>query len=273
MGDRNPLVGKIGIIPFGKQMSWRFFVANHRRMNAGTTRRIVAASAAVATMTVVAPGVASAAEVSLPGTGIGVEVQGIENVPGIASIPGIEEYIPSLAGQAAPASGAELEAIIAQVQSHPLVGTVPGLSDALAATATKEAAITPAAAVAAAAPAAVSAPVSGNQAVVDAVRSKLGAPYVYGAAGPSSFDCSGLTSWAYAQSGKSIPRTSQAQAAAGQQVAISDLQPGDIIAYYGGASHVAVYVGNGMMIDALNSGSPVAERPIDYMPIHSAFRF
>jgi len=117
------------------------------------------------------------------------------------------------------------------------------------------------------------APASSGQAIVDAVRSKVGAPYAWGAAGPSSFDCSGLTSWAYKQVGKSIPRTSQAQASAGQRVSLDALQPGDIIAYYGGASHVGIYVGNGMIIDALGSGSPVAERPLHYMPIHSAVRF
>ncbi len=116
------------------------------------------------------------------------------------------------------------------------------------------------------------APASG-QAIVNAARSKVGAPYGWGATGPHSFDCSGLTSWAYQQVGKSIPRTSQAQASQGTPVAISDLRPGDIVAYYGGASHVAIYAGNGTIIDALNSSSPVAERPLHYMPIHSAFRF
>ena len=56
-------------------------------------------------------------------------------------------------------------------------------------------------------------------------------------------------------------------------MAISDLQPGDIVAYYGGASHVGIYVGNGTIVDSLNSGSTVSERPLDYMPIHSAVRF
>lgn len=119
----------------------------------------------------------------------------------------------------------------------------------------------------------IAVPASGNQAVVDAARSVIGAPYAWGAAGPSAFDCSGLTSWAYAQSGKQIPRTSQAQAAQGTPVSLDALKPGDIIAYYGGASHVGIYTGNGTIIDALNDGVPVQERPIDYMPIHSAVRF
>lgn len=109
--------------------------------------------------------------------------------------------------------------------------------------------------------------------IVEAARSVMGSPYGWGAAGPNAFDCSGLTSWAYAQAGKEIPRTSQAQAAQGTPVAISDLQPGDLVAYYGGASHIGIYTGNGTIIDSLNSNTVVTERPLDYMPIHSAVRF
>lgn len=126
----------------------------------------------------------------------------------------------------------------------------------------------------AAAKGAVPAPVQPQgQRIVDIAKSKIGSPYVYGAAGPQAFDCSGFTSWVYAQAGKSIPRTSGAQASAGQRVAINALQPGDIVVYYGGASHVGIYAGNGQIIDALNSGTPVGYRPLDYMPIHSAVRF
>ena len=112
-----------------------------------------------------------------------------------------------------------------------------------------------------------------GQKALAAARSVIGSPYVYGAAGPNAFDCSGLTSWAYAQAGKPIPRTSQAQASAGTPVPLDQLQPGDIIAYYGGASHVGIYTGHGTIIDALNSGVPVQERDMNYMPIHSAVRF
>ena len=129
-----------------------------------------------------------------------------------------------------------------------------------------------AASVQAPAPAAAPAQSAGQKALA-AARSAIGAPYVYGANGPSAFDCSGLTSWAYRQAGVEIPRTSQAQAAAGKQVSLDALQPGDIIVYYSGASHVGIYTGNGTIIDALNSGVPVQERPLDYMPIHSAVRF
>lgn len=264
-------------------------MAKHRRQNA-TTRRLVAASAAAASVTVLTPGVASAAEVVVPNTDIRVNVDGIEDVPGIESIPGIERFIPSLADEAA-AAAPSTDALVAQALSHPLVASVPGLSDVLEsnleaagysaevaapeAPEAPEAAVTPAAAPAPAAapqPAPVAEKSVGQQ-IVDAARSRIGSPYVYGATGPNTFDCSGLTSWAYAQAGKSIPRTSQAQASAGTPVSLDNLQPGDIIAYYSGASHVAIYAGNGMMIDALNSGSTVVERPINYMPIHSAVRF
>lgn len=114
---------------------------------------------------------------------------------------------------------------------------------------------------------------TGNQAVVDAAYSAFGTPYAWGGTTPAGFDCSGLTSWAYAQAGKDIPRTSQAQAQAGQQVSRADMQPGDIIVYYPGATHVGLYVGNGKMVDSLGSGYVVDERPVDYMPIHSIVRF
>lgn len=112
-----------------------------------------------------------------------------------------------------------------------------------------------------------------GQQIVSIAYSKIGSPYQWGASGPNAFDCSGFTSWVYAQVGKHIPRTSQAQAGAGQRVPLDQLQPGDIVAYYGGASHVGIYVGNGTIIDALQTGTPVGERPLHYMPIHSAFRF
>ncbi|WKD58972.1 C40 family peptidase [Corynebacterium caspium] len=116
------------------------------------------------------------------------------------------------------------------------------------------------------------APVVGNN-IVEIAQSKIGAPYVYGAAGPTAFDCSGFTSWVYSQVGKAIPRTSQSQVAAGVPVAYNDLRPGDIVAFYGGASHVGIYAGNGQIIDALNSGVPVGLRPLSLMPFHSAVRF
>jgi cell wall-associated NlpC family hydrolase len=93
-------------------------------------------------------------------------------------------------------------------------------------------------------------------AAVAAALSKVGSPYVYGAAGPSAFDCSGLTSWAWAQAGVSIPRTSGAQAGL-PSVPLSQLQPGDLVTYYSPVSHVAMYIGNGQVVHASTSSRPV----------------
>ena len=117
------------------------------------------------------------------------------------------------------------------------------------------------------------APTSTGQKIADAAMSKQGAPYVWGATGPSSFDCSGLTSWAYNQVGKSIPRTSGAQASGGTPVSLNALQPGDIISYYSGASHVAIYIGDGKIVHAVNDGTPVQVNDINYMSINNAVRF
>lgn len=115
--------------------------------------------------------------------------------------------------------------------------------------------------------------VSAGQKIVDAATSRVGSPYAWGATGPNSFDCSGLTSWAYQENGISIPRTSQAQVGGGTQVAKSDLQPGDIVAFYGGASHVGIYAGNGQVVHAPSSGTTVTYAPVDSMPFYGATRY
>jgi cell wall-associated NlpC family hydrolase len=116
--------------------------------------------------------------------------------------------------------------------------------------------------------------VTQQDAVVDAARSKIGDSYGWGAEGPTVFDCSGLTQWAYAQIGVSIPRTSQEQAVAGVPVAYSDLQLGDLIIIYPDASHVAMYSGNGNVIQAADYGIPVEEVPIIQAgPYNTARRF
>lgn len=112
-----------------------------------------------------------------------------------------------------------------------------------------------------------------GQQIADAALSKQGAPYAWGATGPDAFDCSGLTSWAHEQAGKSIPRTSGEQAAAGTPVSLDSLQPGDIVSYYSGASHVGIYIGGGQTVSALNSGTPVKVHDLHYMPVNNAVRF
>lgn len=108
---------------------------------------------------------------------------------------------------------------------------------------------------------------------VAAALSKQGSPYDWGATGPNSFDCSGLMYWAYQQQGKSIPRTSQAQIAGGQSVSIDDLQPGDIVGYFPGVTHVGMYIGNGQIVHASTYGVPVQVVPVDSMPISGASRY
>ncbi|ALG85173.1 C40 family peptidase [Gordonia phthalatica] len=90
-----------------------------------------------------------------------------------------------------------------------------------------------------------------------AAESKIGSPYVYGAAGPNAFDCSGLTSWAYKQAGKIIPRDSYGQMGGGTPVAsLAAARPGDILIFNGG-SHAGIYAGNGMFVHSSTEGVPV----------------
>ena len=85
----------------------------------------------------------------------------------------------------------------------------------------------------------------------------VGYPYIYGASGPRAFDCSGFTSFVYRQYGISIPRTSQSQFGVGQAVSKGNLQPGDLVFFYGGISHVGIYAGGGNFIHAANSRTGV----------------
>ncbi|MEZ3178456.1 C40 family peptidase [Streptomyces pimonensis] len=116
-------------------------------------------------------------------------------------------------------------------------------------------------------------PASGRAAAaLAAARSALGKPYVWGAEGPSSFDCSGLTQWSYAQAGVALPRTSQAQRYAGRQVPLSAARPGDLVVYRSDASHVGMYAGNGQVIHAPYPGAPVRYDPVGMMPVSSVTR-
>ncbi|MGC4934937.1 NlpC/P60 family protein [Gordonia sp. DT30] len=109
---------------------------------------------------------------------------------------------------------------------------------------------------------------------VQAALTRIGDPYVWGATGPDSFDCSGLMVWSYKQTGKTLPRSSEAQLAGGTPVARPDLQPGDLIIYYSDASHVGMYVGDGYVIHASTFGVPVKVVPIDDAgPYNSARRY
>jgi len=109
-------------------------------------------------------------------------------------------------------------------------------------------------------------------AALAAAKSKIGSPYVWGATGPSSFDCSGLTSWAYNQAGVSLPRTSQAQANAGTHVGRGQLAPGDLIIFYGDAHHIGLYAGNGQVLHAPKPGAAVRYESMDNMPFQFGVR-
>ena len=109
---------------------------------------------------------------------------------------------------------------------------------------------------------------------VQAALTQVGTPYSWGGAGPGGFDCSGLVMWAFRQAGIALPHSSQAQANGGQAVSLSELQPGDVLTFYGDASHSGIYVGDGMMIHSSTYGQPVAVVPMTASgPIHNARRY
>ncbi|MGW1620717.1 NlpC/P60 family protein [Streptomyces sp. NPDC002172] len=100
---------------------------------------------------------------------------------------------------------------------------------------------------------------------------QIGKPYVWGAVGPSSYDCSGLTSTAWAAAGHPIPRTSQAQWQGLTRVSLASVQPGDLIIYYD-ATHVGMYIGDGQIVHAPRPGRTVTTAPAASMPILGVVR-
>jgi cell wall-associated NlpC family hydrolase len=98
-------------------------------------------------------------------------------------------------------------------------------------------------------------------------KSQLGKPYVYGADGPSSFDCSGLTMAAWGAAGVSMSHSSSAQAYEFPQVSLADAQPGDLFIYYGSLHHVGIFVGHGVVVHAPYPGTTVQYAPASSMPI------
>jgi peptidoglycan DL-endopeptidase CwlO len=106
-------------------------------------------------------------------------------------------------------------------------------------------------------------------------REQIGKPYVWGATGPDSYDCSGLTQAAWKAAGVDLPRTTYDQVNAGTTVSIDDAQPGDLVFFYDDISHVGIYIGDGMMIHAPKPGAYVREESIYYdgeSTIHSIVR-
>jgi cell wall-associated NlpC family hydrolase len=116
-------------------------------------------------------------------------------------------------------------------------------------------------------------PASGRAAAaVRYAMAQVGKSYVYGAAGPSAFDCSGLTMMAWAQAGVGLPHSSSAQMGSGTPVSQSALQPGDLVFYYSPVSHVGMYIGNGQIVNALNPGSGIQVSAVNAMPYAGAVR-
>ncbi|WP_255954902.1 C40 family peptidase [Streptomyces odontomachi] len=101
---------------------------------------------------------------------------------------------------------------------------------------------------------------------------QIGKPYRWGAAGPDAFDCSGLTSQAWAHAGRTLPRTSQAQWRSLPRVSMDQLRPGDLVVYYPTATHVALYVGGGMVVQAPRPGERVKVSPVRSNPVLGAVR-
>ncbi|HYR16731.1 MAG TPA: peptidoglycan hydrolase RipC [Mycobacterium sp.] len=110
-------------------------------------------------------------------------------------------------------------------------------------------------------------------AVIQAALSRIGSPYSWGGSGPNAFDCSGLVMWSFQQAGIALPHSSQALAQGGQPVAQDQMQPGDLVTYYSDASHVAIYIGDGMMVHASTYGTPVRVAPVDNAPIFNIRRY
>ncbi|WP_240660262.1 C40 family peptidase [Streptomyces sp. WAC 01529] len=111
----------------------------------------------------------------------------------------------------------------------------------------------------------------GDKALEFAVR-QIGLPYEWGAEGPDAYDCSGLTSRAWAHAGREIPRTSQEQWAELRRVPLSKLRPGDLVVYFPRATHVALYLGDGKVIQAPRPGGRVKVSPIAANPVLGAIR-
>ena len=113
------------------------------------------------------------------------------------------------------------------------------------------------------------APGSAAATAIAAALAQVGDSYVSGGTGPNAFDCSGLTSYAYSTAGVSLPHSSRAQSTLGRQIPRNQLQPGDLVFYYTPISHVALYIGNGMIVHARTYGKPVAVTSVD----QSGYRF
>jgi peptidoglycan DL-endopeptidase CwlO len=172
-----------------------------------------------------------------------------------AELAGIERKQATILGQMADRK-ARIEQLVAQTEQT--LAQLRASERRRAAAANRPATTAPAASSPSPTPTPPPKAVSGNvAAVIRYAYAQLGKPYQWGATGPGSFDCSGLTMMAWAQAGVSLPHSSGAQIGIGRRVTQSELQPGDLIFRYSPISHVSLYVGNGQQISATHTGSTV----------------
>ncbi len=163
--------------------------------------------------------------------------------------------------QAELARAAEAQRAAAQAQLAQAQADQQSLASEAAATAASAPSTAPARKAAASEPP----PPPSGDAVSTAIawaRREMGKPYVYGAAGPDTFDCSGLTMYVYGKAGISLPHYTGSQWNAGRHVSRDQLQPGDLVFFYSDLHHVGLYIGGGQMIDAPHSGAYVEQVPV-----------
>ena len=130
---------------------------------------------------------------------------------------------------------------------------------------------TPGTVAVAAAPVAAATPAA--QVAVDTALAQQGKPYVWAGAGPNSYDCSGLTQYAYAAAGIYLPHSSNMQSSIGTPVSLDALQPGDLLFFYSPVSHVGMYIGGGRMVHAATFGVPVQITSVDMAGYAGARRY
>jgi cell wall-associated NlpC family hydrolase len=116
------------------------------------------------------------------------------------------------------------------------------------------------------------APSAAAQQAVETAKQQVGKPYEYGAAGPDSYDCSGLTQYAYRSAGVELPHSSRQQSEMGTPVDRADLIPGDLVFYYEPVSHVGIYIGDGQIVHAGNESTGVEVTTVDMEGYNTARR-
>ncbi|WP_024800656.1 NlpC/P60 family protein [Nocardia sp. BMG51109] len=235
----------------------------------------------------VTTGQASAQPISVPGIGT-IEVP--NEVPIPAEIPGTMTAVPGAADPAGipdtidaaipfgttPDGGISVEPATPSMAPGPepaVTGIVDGLQAAVPGIDIRSLLAVPGVPNEPAPPAPAAEPEkSRGEVAVEAAESKIGAAYGYGSAGPDAFDCSGLVQWSYGQAGVDVPRTSYEQLSAGTPVGLDELEPGDLVSFYGGG-HSAIYAGDGQVIHAGTNSTGVVRTDLSEMPASGARRF